>query len=96
MTFSEIIHCWPIRLVLSILLYFSFSQETQDDSSFLGICFIFKMCLFFPIQLFYNDGGEHGDEVLYGTTDGKIGFVHLTRYIETKHGKLRNGQHSVP
>ena len=31
------------------------------------------------IQLFYNDGGEHGDEVLYGTTDGKIGFVHLTR-----------------
>lgn len=54
------------------------------------------MCLFFPIQLFYNDGGEHGDEVLYGTTDGKIGFVHLTRYIETKHGKLRKGQHSVP
>lgn len=31
------------------------------------------------LQLFYNDGGEHGDEVLYGTTDGKIGFVHLTR-----------------
>ena len=34
---------------------------------------------FSSIQLFYNDGGEHGDEVLYGTTDGKIGFVHLTR-----------------
>ena len=39
------------------------------------------MGVFFRIQLFYNDGGEHGDEVLYGTTDGKIGFVHLTRYI---------------
>ena len=34
---------------------------------------------FSSLQLFYNDGGEHGDEVLYGTTDGKIGFVHLTR-----------------
>ncbi len=31
------------------------------------------------LQLFYNDGGEHGDEVLYGTTDGKIGLVQLTR-----------------
>lgn len=31
------------------------------------------------LQLFYNDGGENGDEVLYGTSDGKIGQVRLTR-----------------
>ena len=31
------------------------------------------------LQPFYNDGGEHGDEVLYGTDDGKIGLVQLTR-----------------
>ena len=28
---------------------------------------------------FYNDGGENGDEVLYGTSDGKIGLIRLTR-----------------
>jgi hypothetical protein len=33
------------------------------------------------LQLFYNDGGEHGDEVLYGTTDGKIGLIQLSRYF---------------
>ena len=31
------------------------------------------------LGLFYNDGGENGDEVLYGTADGKIGLVQLTR-----------------
>lgn len=31
------------------------------------------------LSLFYNDGGETGDEVLYGTADGKIGLVQLTR-----------------
>jgi Bardet-Biedl syndrome 7 protein len=24
------------------------------------------------LQLFYNDGGEKGDEVLFGTSDGKV------------------------
>lgn len=32
------------------------------------------------LQLFYNDGGESGDQLLYGTSDGKIGLVQLTRY----------------
>lgn len=31
------------------------------------------------LQLFYNDGGEHGDQVLYGTADGKIGLMTLAR-----------------
>ena len=31
------------------------------------------------LQLFYNDGGELGDEVLFGTADGKIGLLQLTR-----------------
>ncbi|CAL4090214.1 unnamed protein product, partial [Meganyctiphanes norvegica] len=31
------------------------------------------------LQLFYNDGGENGDQILYGTTDGKIGLVQLGR-----------------
>ncbi|KAK7070006.1 Bardet-Biedl syndrome 7 protein, partial [Halocaridina rubra] len=31
------------------------------------------------LQLFYNDGGEHGDQLLYGTSDGKIGLVQLGR-----------------
>ncbi|CAB4066898.1 BBS7 [Lepeophtheirus salmonis] len=29
------------------------------------------------LHLFYNDGGEHGNEVLYGTTDGKLGLIEL-------------------
>ena len=28
---------------------------------------------------FYNDGGEDGDEVLFGTADGKVGLLRLTR-----------------
>ena len=31
------------------------------------------------LHLFYNDGGENGDEILYGTADGKVGLVQLTR-----------------
>ena len=31
------------------------------------------------LQLFYNDGGESGDQVLYGTADGKIGLMTLAR-----------------
>lgn len=33
------------------------------------------------LALFYNDGGENGDEVIYGTADGKVGLVQITRYI---------------
>lgn len=33
------------------------------------------------LQLFYNDGGENGDQLLYGTTDGKIGLVQLGRSV---------------
>ncbi len=33
------------------------------------------------LSLFYNDGGEGGDEVLYGTADGKVGLVQLTRLV---------------
>jgi len=29
------------------------------------------------MQLFYNDGGESGEQVLYGTEDGKIGMMTL-------------------
>ncbi|PIK61079.1 putative Bardet-Biedl syndrome 7 protein [Apostichopus japonicus] len=31
------------------------------------------------LSLFSEEGGEMGDEVLYGTTDGKIGLVHIDR-----------------
>lgn len=31
------------------------------------------------LALFADEGGEDGSEVLYGTTDGKIGLVHLDR-----------------
>ncbi|XP_071846430.1 BBSome complex member BBS7-like isoform X1 [Apostichopus japonicus] len=31
------------------------------------------------LALFSEEGGEMGDEVLYGTTDGKIGLVHIDR-----------------
>ena len=34
---------------------------------------------------FYNDGGENGDEVLYGTSDGKIGLIKLTRHEPQTH-----------
>ena len=39
------------------------------------------------LALFYNDGGENGDEVLYGTEDGKIGLLQLTRYFWSKKEK---------
>ena len=29
------------------------------------------------LQLFYNDGGEGGEQVLYGTGDGKVGLITL-------------------
>ncbi len=35
------------------------------------------------LQLFYNDGGEKGDEVLYGTEDGKV----KKKYGEHEHEK---------
>ena len=28
-----------------------------------------------------NDGGEVGDEVLYGTSDGKVGLIRVGRYV---------------
>jgi hypothetical protein len=31
------------------------------------------------LQLYYNDGGENGDEVLYGTSDGKLGLMKFDR-----------------
>ena len=34
---------------------------------------------------FYNDGGENGDEILYGTSDGKIGLIKLTRQEPQTH-----------
>ena len=46
-------------------------SEYYDPFCFLGP----PSCL----ALFYNDGGEDGDEVLYGTADGKVGLVQLTR-----------------
>ena len=27
------------------------------------------------MQLFYNDGGESGEQILYGTEDGKVGMM---------------------
>ena len=34
------------------------------------------------LHLFYNDGGEEGEEVLFGTADGKIGLLRLTRFTD--------------
>ena len=34
---------------------------------------------------FYNDGGENGDEILYGTSDGKVGLMKLTRQEPQTH-----------
>ena len=35
--------------------------------------------------MFYNDGGEEGEEVLFGTADGKIGLLRLTRQAPHTH-----------
>ena len=40
--------------------------------------------------LFGNNGGPEGDEVLYGTADGKIGLVQLGRYIQSSYSKVRH------
>jgi len=29
------------------------------------------------LQLFYNDGGDEGEQVLYGTLDGKVGVMNI-------------------
>ena len=34
---------------------------------------------------FYNDGGESGDEIVYGTADGKVGLIKLTRQEPQTH-----------
>ncbi len=48
------------------------------------------------LQLFYNDGGERGDEVLYGTQDGKVGLVRLNRQGPHTSWLLeRDGVHSA-
>ena len=31
------------------------------------------------LELFCKDGGEQGDEVVYGTSDGRLGLVQVTR-----------------
>lgn len=46
------------------------------------------------LHLFYNDGGEYGDEVLYGTADGKVGLVRLARAGAQHHWLLRNDNSS--
>ena len=48
------------------------------------------------LHLFYNDGGEHGDEVLYGTSDGKIGLIQLTHSGPQMHWLLeKDGVHGA-
>ena len=36
------------------------------------------------LHLFYEDGGETGDLVLYGTNDGIIGLLQLSRYTQSQ------------
>nr|XP_045592027.1 Bardet-Biedl syndrome 7 protein homolog isoform X1 [Procambarus clarkii]XP_045592028.1 Bardet-Biedl syndrome 7 protein homolog isoform X1 [Procambarus clarkii] len=43
------------------------------------------------LQLFYNDGGENGDQLLYGTSDGKIGLVQLGRGSANHRWVCENG-----
>jgi hypothetical protein len=33
------------------------------------------------LHLHGNDGGETGDEILYGTADGRIGLVRISRLV---------------
>ncbi|XP_042887843.1 Bardet-Biedl syndrome 7 protein homolog isoform X2 [Penaeus japonicus] len=47
------------------------------------------------LQLFYNDGGENGDQLLYGTTDGKIGLVQLGRGSAAHRWVLENGSGAI-
>ena len=44
---------------------------------------------------FYNDGGENGDEVLYGTADGKVGLIRLTRQEPQTHWLIDPGATST-
>uniref|UniRef100_T1IN54 Bardet-Biedl syndrome 7 protein homolog n=1 Tax=Strigamia maritima TaxID=126957 RepID=T1IN54_STRMM len=42
------------------------------------------------LQMFNNDGGDNGEDVLYGTSDGKIGCVTLTRIMPTHILEMKN------
>jgi len=33
------------------------------------------------LELYCRDGGEEGDEVVYGTADGRLGLVQITRSV---------------
>ena len=34
------------------------------------------------LEMFCKDGGEQGDEVVYGTSDGRVGLVQVTRCVQ--------------
>ena len=36
------------------------------------------------LEMFCKDGGEQGDEVVYGTSDGRVGLVQVTRCVFRK------------
>ncbi|XP_076319589.1 BBSome complex member BBS7-like isoform X2 [Tachypleus tridentatus] len=44
--------------------------------------------------LYQNDGGPTGEEILYGTSDGKIGLVSLERFVPTHRWEIPNTKRS--
>lgn len=42
------------------------------------------------MQLYGNDGGEEGDEILYGTSDGRVGLVQIGRMAPSHRWELPN------
>ncbi|KAK2188574.1 hypothetical protein NP493_128g04020 [Ridgeia piscesae] len=45
--------------------------------------------------LYGNDGGEAGDEVLYGTSDGKLGLVQLSRSAPSHKWEISNSRRNA-
>lgn len=42
------------------------------------------------MQLYGNDGGDEGDEILYGTSDGRVGLVQIGRMAPSHRWELPN------
>ncbi|XP_048774154.1 Bardet-Biedl syndrome 7 protein homolog isoform X3 [Ostrea edulis] len=46
------------------------------------------------MQLYGNDGGDEGDEILYGTSDGRVGLVQIGRMAPSHRWELPNEKRS--
>ncbi|GIY19793.1 bardet-Biedl syndrome 7 protein [Caerostris darwini] len=73
---------------------FNHYYECQDQNYYLSVDSINDMiCLDMDkVALYQNDGGNTGEDLLYGTTDGKVGLVSVGRASCTHRWEIPNNK----